>query len=150
MSRGRNRKHTKLELMRQMRSVAAKVGRPPTSAEFNKYSEEGFSSNQIYSAWPDRSWPDVLELMEFGKDRIKRSRSVQASEESLIDNIWEVARVVGRPPMYEDMRNYGKHGPEIYKKMYDCDRWDDVLETFGMFKKPKKEQPPLHTGVKLA
>lgn len=149
MSRGPDPRHTKLELMVQMRGVAAKVGRPPTADEFNEHSDEGFTSNHIYRAWSDRSWCDILELMEFDRDRIEKSRYVYVTEEELVEDFWKVAYIVKRPPMNKDIQKHGQYSPPTFKKMFECERWDDVLETFGMERVNLRNYPPRDSRPQL-
>lgn len=106
-----------------LRRVAAKLGRPPTTIEYQTHGR--VSVTTVYRRWD--SWDDALAAIGWPRDT---DPTGAVATEKLAADIRRVADIVGRVPTTCDYRDHGDHALNTVYSHYcpdDARSWETVV-----------------------
>jgi hypothetical protein len=112
------------ELLGDLRRVADRLDRRPTSEE---YDEHGRYSDSTYFRRFD-SWADALEAAGVA-DRYEAAPATQHATDELLEELSRLGEVLGRPPTHAEMDRLGEYSPGTYRRRFGS--WCEALAEAG-------------------
>jgi len=112
------------ELLGDLRRVAGRLDRRPTSEE---YDEHGRYSDSTYFRRFD-SWADALERAGV-TDRYEPAPATQYTTDELLGELSRLGEALGRPPTHGEMDRLGEYSPGTYRRRFGS--WRDALVEAG-------------------
>ena len=118
-------KYTDQDLEDEIQRLYEKLEHPPNTAELNEYGEISYN---VYLRRVADTWDAVLET--YGYDPINSgSSAVVTDEETLLDEIKNVADEIGRRPTCAEFNGHGEYPIDRYYSVFGS--WADAIEQAG-------------------
>lgn len=108
-------------LIETIQTVARKLGRPPSMAEYGEHAPYSANANWRYFD----SWDDALEAAGLDPEE----RATVLSEDDVLESIRAVAEELGRPPLTEEYEEHASYSRSVHNSFFDT--WADALDAAG-------------------
>jgi len=131
---GRFASHSPEDVIREIQSVAERMGRPPSSNEFNRESNIHYSTVRRKFG----SWEAGLKISGVGarseagenKHTPQKGPTRKLSKQELLADLTEFGSKIGHTPTYKEMDCRGPHAAKTYVRRFDS--WNDAVQQVGL------------------